>query len=192
MIISILISIINAIISAIIGAISALIVQRSSNRFNRRALIEGHRIQEYLLATDCSFDALQALEEMGRFLSGRTEPGPYSSQEEIEESRRRDKASAMAFEKLIDALSALQRQAYKIQAIGSKKVKGAADGIEMAANQYLHAVVKQALEDGRFIAKDHNNATDLLKTKIEEFAGAIREDLQIDSLFRDRIRRNKP
>lgn len=171
-------------IGAALAAIAALFVQHSSNQTSHKALIEEHQIQEYLSALDCSFDALQALEAMGRALSGRTEPGPNASQEEIDESKERDEASANALGDLFTALRALNRQAYRIQAIGSRKVKMTAKDFCKSADQYLQNAFEQMLEDGRFIAADHTLATKQLKARIEKLSDAVREDLQIDDLFK--------
>jgi len=181
----------SGIIGAVLGSIFTVIAQRSSNRTSHRTLIEEHQIQEYLIALDCSFDAINALDDMGRALSGRTEPGPNSSQEEIEESRRRDEESAKAIGKLFMSLDALAKQAYKIQAIGSKAVRDASEGINETVGQYMQSVLDQAMQDGRFIARHHNEATEKLRMRILLLANQIREDIQVDSLFKRRLRKRK-
>jgi len=168
----------------IIGSAITLVTQHFNNRAKRRALVAEYQVQEYLRTLDYACDATDALRAFGGALSGRTEPDASSTQEEIDESRRRDEEASKALAHLFDALGLLSRQAYRISAIGSRRVHFLASEVSDSVDYYLGNAYERAMIDGVFVAKDFNAATAALQDKIMSLTYEIRSDLEIDRLFK--------
>lgn len=185
-------SALSGIIGAIIGAILTLFgtvwSQRKADRNSRKSLVTNYQVGEYLSILDTSFEVLDAFETFGRALSGRKEPGPDSTEDEIEEARQRDEASCEALDRLYIALNMLAQKSLRVSAIGAGEIKEAADEVRTSVNIYMSNAVKQAIEDRRFIAADHAAESEHLQQSIYNLVEKIRSYLEIDTLFSDSSR----
>ena len=171
-------------VGTILGSAITLVTQHFNNRAKRKALVAEHQVQEYLRTLDYACDATDALRAFGGALSGRTEPDASSTQDEIDESRRRDEEAAKALAHLFDALGLLSRQTYRISAIGSKRIQTLASAVSESVDCYLRNAYERAMIDRVFVAKDFNVATEDLQDRIKSLTYEIRSDLEIDRLFR--------
>lgn len=174
----------SGLLGTILGAAITLVAQYYNNRAKRKALVAEHQVQEYLRTLDYACDVTDALRAFGGALSGRIEPDASSSQEEIDESRQRDEEASKALANLFDALGLLSRQAYRISAIGSKRIQTAASEVSKSVDCYLRNAFERAMIDRVFVAKDFNKANEDLQTKIGLLTCEIRSDLEIDRLFK--------
>ena len=185
-------SALSGIIGAIIGAILTLFgtvwSQRKADRNSRKSLVTNYQVGEYLSILDTSFEVLDAFETFGRALSGRKEPGPDSTEDEIEEARQRDEASCEALDRLYIALNMLAQKSLRVSAIGAGEIKEAADEARTSVNIYMSNAVKQAIEDRRFIAADYAAESEHLQQSIYNLVEKIRSYLEIDTLFSDSSR----
>lgn len=177
-------SIITGFIGTVIGFVITLIAQRSNNHSNRKNMVEEHQVREYLQALEYACDAYDALRGMGMALSGRTEPDERSSAEDKEESMRRDQESADALNRLYQSLGLLSRQSFRICAIGSEKIRTAANEVNAAVDEYLDNAYRKMLVDGKFIARDFTDATTILRERIWHLAEVIRKELKIEELLK--------
>lgn len=171
-------------VGAILGSVITLVAQHFNNRAKRKALVAEHQVQEYLRTLDYACDATDALRAFGGALSGRIEPDASSTQEEIDESRRRDEEASKALAHLFDALGLLSRQAYRISAIGSRRIQTLASEVSESVDCYLRNVYERVTIDRVFVAKDFNAATAALQEAIKSLTYEIRSDLDIDRLFK--------
>lgn len=171
-------------VGTILGSAITLVTQHFNNRAKRKALVAEHQVQEYLRTLDYACDATDALRAFGGALSGRTEPDANSTQEEIDESRRRDEEASKALAHLFDALGLLSRQAYRISAIGSRRIHTLASEVSESVDCYLRNAYERATIDRVFSANDFNAATAALQEKIKSLTCEIRSDLDIDRLFK--------
>ena len=188
---------IGAIIGGVLTLIGTLITlfgtvwsQRKADRNSRKSLVLNYQVEEYLSILDTSFEVLDAFETFGRALSGRREPGPDSTEDEIEEARQRDKASCEALGRLDIALNILAQKSLRVSAIGAGEIKETADEVRTSINVYMSNAVKQAIEDRRFIAADHVAEFEHLQQSIHHLVAKIRSYLEIDTLFSDGPRCN--
>lgn len=179
-----ILSLIIGLIGTVVGCIITLIAQRSNNHSNRKNMVEEHQVREYLQALEYACDAYDALWDMGMALSGRTEPDDRSSAAEKEESMRRDQESADALNRLYQSLGLLSRQSFRISAIGSEKICTAASEVNSAVDEYMDNAYRRMLVDGKFIARDFNDVTSVLREKIRYLAAVIRSELRIEDLLK--------
>lgn len=187
--INVLTNALSGLLGTVIGSVIALLgtvwSQRRADRDSRRALVMKYQVQEYLRILDTSLEVFDAFEEFGKALSGRQEPGPNSTEEEIEEAERRDKAGVEAMSRLYTELNALAQQSLHVSAIGSGEIRDVADDVSSSINDYMKNTLSQALEDGRFIAADHYSESERLRRTIHYLVEIIRSYLEIDTLFSD-------
>ena len=178
-----LISAVASIVGVVVGSAISGSVQfrllRDQHRFEWKNSCKERMLEEYLQTVDAYSSVCDSFDALGRAMSGRKNPESCTSDEEKEETERRDASGVAALEACDEAVQTAFHATNRLSALGARRAKDDYEKVDSALKSYYEQVVKDAATTGIFKADKHRRAASMIKKQLDMLTKHAQKDLDI-------------
>ncbi|MGV4324847.1 hypothetical protein [Trueperella pyogenes] len=170
-------SLLGTIIGGLIASLASWLTTRSQVKSQYKIQILETRRKEYFKILEMLYSISRNFRDIGLSLSGRQNPGPESTEQEIEYAEATDLAAAQCITDIIELNENIREKLLIIRSLGSSHI---ADEIESITQIIDHYFYSQAMrDDSRFIASEFETTQEKFIHRLTNFTHILHQDLNL-------------